>query len=75
MRFMKDNVRYAVSSPFIKKRVFIRHEHKHQFQVHKTEKRICRPSAIYSINGHKRKNINVDEKRRKGRNGQEKIPT
>jgi hypothetical protein len=72
---MKDNVRYVVFTPFPKKRAFITHEHKQQFQIRKTKKRRCGPNVIYSIKGHKRKNINVDEERLKGRNGREKIPT
>jgi hypothetical protein len=75
MPFMKDNVRYVIFTPFPKKRVFIMHEHKQQLQVRKTEKCRCGPNVIYSINGHKRKHINVDEERRKGRNEREKIPT
>ena len=38
MRFMKDNVRYAVFTPLPKKHVFITYKHKQQFQVRKNEK-------------------------------------
>ena len=38
MRFMKDEVRYAVFKPLPNKRVFIVCEHKQQLQVGKIEK-------------------------------------
>ena len=61
---MKYNVHYAVLR--VAKEMY---EHKQQLQVRKIEKRISTPNVLYNFNGKKRKKINVDRERRKGRNG------